>query len=176
MAQMYKEYAEALFLLAREEKKEQEYYSELECVLRAIQDEPEYLDLLSSPAVPKAERTGAIEGAFSDVVCEHVLSFLCLLCERAMIREFGNCVKEYKAMLDDHTNVRVAHVTSSVELTESEKQRLSLKLEKINGHKIILECSVDSSLLGGLTIELDGKIIDASVKTRLQEVKEVISR
>ena len=52
---------------------------------------------------------------------------------------------------------------------------LRLKLEKQSGRNVLLECSTDSTLLGGIVVEMDGKILDGSIRRRLQEVKEVMN-
>ena len=176
MAQTYKEYAEALFTLARENGTEREYADALATVYGMFSENPEYFDFLDSPSIPKSERTEAIETAFSGAIPESVVSFLCLLCERGRIRELEGCVKEYNLLYDAYRSITVARVKTSVELTQTEKDKLTKKLEESTGHSITLDCSVDSTLLGGMIIELDGKILDGSVRTRLQKVKEVIGR
>lgn len=174
--QKSREYGEALFALATEYGACDEYNNALDTVSTVFKENPEYTDFLASPSIPKAERIEALETAFSGRVPEHIVSFLSILCERGRIREFSGCVREYKALLDASKNVSLAKVVSAVPLTDSQKEKLQIKLEKLSGQTVILDCSVDKSLLGGLIIETDGKTIDGSLKRRLYEVKEVISR
>ncbi len=176
MTAMYKEYAEALFMLSRERGKEEELSLGLDTVTAAFDENPEYSDFLACPSVPYTERAKAIEAAFGEVAPEEVVSLVCLLCERGRIRELFDCVKEYKRLLDFHRNTKTAVVRSSVALNEEEKARLQKKLEKKYSSTVTLECILDPSLLGGLVIEIDGKIIDGSVRTRLEQVKGVIGR
>ena len=173
---MYNEYGTALFMLAKENNSENEYAEALDTVLNVFSENSEYMDFLASPGIPKAERLEAIEAALGGSVPEHIVSFVQLLCERGRIREFSGCVKEYKKLLDASKNISEAYITSSVELMPDEKEKLKNKLEKMSGHSVTLECSVDKSLMGGIVIEMDGKIIDGSIRRRLHEVKDVISR
>ena len=69
-----------------------------------------------------------------------------------------------------------AKVTSATELTEEEKNALYEKLKKMSQKEIVIDYHLDKDILGGMIIEMDGKVIDASVKSRLKEVKDVISR
>jgi F-type H+-transporting ATPase subunit delta len=176
MMQMSKEYAEALFALAMENDKQNEYALSLECIQEILLDNPEYIDFLSSPGITLATRLDAIEKAFGDSIEQNVVSFVKLLCEKGRIRAIKSCIEEYKKLLNAEKSISTAIVTSAIELTEEEKQRLTDKLEVKSGHSVILECKIDKSLIGGLVIELDGKMIDASVKGRLGEVKDVISK
>lgn len=176
MTQMHKEYATALFMLASECDQKKEYYAALLTAKNAICGEAEYLELLASPGIPKEERLSVLEAAFSAVLPEHVLSFLQLLCEKGHIRSLADCTEEYKRLLDASERVPVAHVVSAVALTDAEKEAIGVKLEKMSGHKVTLTCSIDEKLLGGVRIEMDGKVLDHSLRTRLQEVKDVISK
>lgn len=176
MTQTHKEYAAALFMLASECGERRPYYTALLLAKDAICGEEAYMELLASPSIPVSERLSALEEAFSAVLPEHVLSFLQLLCERGRIRTLADCTDEYKRLLDASERVSVAYVVSAVPLTEEEKAAIRAKLEKTNGHSVTLECSVDEKLLGGLRIEMDGKVLDHSLRHRLQEVKDVISK
>ena len=170
-----KEYGEAIFALAMENNALDEYGEALDTISAAFNDAPDYVSLLASPSVPKSERINAIQAAFASLP-EHIVSFTSLLCERGRIREFNECVKEYKALCDASRQLSTAIVTSSVELTENEKQKLTDKLEKRAGKSVLAEYRIDKSLIGGLIIEMDGTVLDGSIKSRLKEVKEVISR
>ena len=134
------------------------------------------MDLLASPAIPTGERIECIGKAFEGFVPEHVLNFVQLLCENGKITMFDECVKEYKKLLDVANKVTKARVVSFVELTDSEKNRLTEKLEKISGNRVQAEYFTDPSVLGGIIIEMDGKIIDGSLAHRLQKVKDVMIR
>ena len=170
-----KEYGEAIFALAMENNALDEYGEALDTISAAFNDAPDYVSLLASPSVPRSERINAIQTAFASLP-EHIVSFTSLLCERGRIREFNECVKEYKALCDASRQLSTAIVTSSVELTENEKQKLTDKLEKRAGKSVLAEYRIDKSLIGGLIIEMDGTVLDGSIKSRLKEVKEVISR
>lgn len=170
-----KEYGEAIFALAMENNALDEYGEALDTISAAFNDAPDYVSLLASPSVPKSERINAIQTAFASLP-EHIVSFTSLLCESGRIREFNECVKEYKALCDASRQLSTAIVTSSVELTENEKQKLTEKLEQRAGKSVLAEYRIDKSLIGGLIIEMDGTVLDGSIKSRLKEVKEVISR
>lgn len=174
MAQVIKEYAMALFDLAQETDSVQEISDSLDTVLALFEENPEYMDFLSSPNIPKSERIAAIEQAFTGSVPENVVSFLSLFCERGRIRSLKECISEYRQLCDAANRISVADVASAVELTEAQKSALVQKLEKICGNAVVLNCTVDESLLGGMVVSVDGKVIDGSVKHKLRELKEVM--
>ena len=69
-----------------------------------------------------------------------------------------------------------ATITSAIELTDTEKQKIVSKLEQSYKKEVVAKYFVDSSIIGGIIIDIDGKIIDASIKGRLYDIKEVIDK
>ncbi len=176
MSDVSNEYAKALFMLAIENGNGREYKNALDTVSEVFNDNPSYPEFLSTFAIPLNERLNALETAFSDVIPRDVLSFLKLLCERKHIAEFSECAAQYSAMYNEMDKISNAKVTSAIELSDDEKASLKEKLEKMSGHKALIEYIVDKSIIGGLVVEIDGKIMDSSLKKHLKGVKDVISK
>lgn len=173
MTETAKEYAVALFELAKEENSEKQFADALENIRAEFDGNPEYADLLSSPNISLRERRTLLENAFFGRVPEYVLSFVQLLCDKGHIRELGKCIGEYEQLNKAYESVSNARIVSFVPLTEKEKEALIKKLEKISGHHVA-EYEIDESLLGGVTVYMDDAVIDGSLKHQLKEVKEVI--
>lgn len=169
-------YAEALFMLAREENSIDEFYESLKTVRLTLKENPEYLQFLSTPSIPKDERTAALEGAFGGRINKNVLSFLQLLCEYGKAETFFECVAEYERLREWASESVVATVETAVELSDSQKQALIKALEKRTGKSVTLNCIKNSSLLGGVRVEIDGEILDGSIKNNLKRAREVIGK
>lgn len=176
MTELSKEYAEALFALAAETEQEKAYLTALETVGAALSDQPEYLDLLAAPSIPRGERADLLEQAFGDALPEQVLSFVQLLCAHGHIRSLPACIEEYRRLYQAAVAMSTAYVTSAVALTEDQKARLGDKLAQKFGRRIELVCAVDEHLLGGIIVRLDGVVLDGSLRRRLQVVKDVIEQ
>jgi len=176
MTQLGKEYGTALFMLACEEDKKKEYAEALDIVGGMFSENPEYIDIISSPAISLSERLKVIEEAFSAFIPKDVLSYLQLLCEKGRISSFDDSVKEYMLLLEESQRVARAKITTAVEMTDEEKQKLIKKLEGISKKAVEPEYYIDKALLGGVIIELEGRVIDSSLKTQLREIKEVIKK
>ena len=174
MSDVIREYAKALFMLASEKENAENYGKALDAVLCAFSENDGYTEFLASPGIPLNERLGALDFAFSDSLPKDVLSFIKILCEKRYIKDFEKCVAEYNAILDEVSKVSTAKVVSAVALSEDEEKALKNKLEEISGRTIVLECTVDKSILGGLIVEIDGKIADASLQRHLKDVKDVM--
>lgn len=176
MAETIREYAEALFSLACEEESEKTVMASLEAVAAVFAETPEYLQLLSSPAIPLGERLSAAEAGLGTMLPERVLSFIMLLCEKGRITQLNACVREYRHLLEIKEATVTAQVTSAIELTEQEKKTLRESLARRYRCHITLETQVDPTILGGMIVEIGGRVMDGSLKNRLREVKEVMNR
>lgn len=175
MAEVSKEYGTALFMLACEEQKQEEYAAALQTVETAFAQNEGFLDMLCSPSIPLAERLGVIDTVFVACLPNHMLSYVKLLCEKGRLGGFCEAAEAYRALLDASRHVANVTVTSAVELTDDEKQKLTKKLEQMEKGRVRADYIVDESVLGGLVVEIDGRILDGSLRHRLQEVKEVMN-
>lgn len=176
MMQTDREYAEALFMLAAEENKAEEYFSSLLTVRKLIEENPDYLEFLSSPAISLRKRLSAIDEAYENIFPEYVVSFLKLLCENGRIKSVNTAIDEFEKLMMAFSNRAVAVITSATPLDEEQKQKVCEKFEKITGKSIQAVYAVDESLIGGLKVEVEGKTYDGSIKHRLSDVKDVIIR
>ena len=175
MAQISKEYAEALFAIACEEKSEKDYLLALEQVLSVLQSDAEYMEFLTCPSIPLEQRLLTVEQAFASLPV-HIVSFIQLLCEKRRITLFEECVKEYGLLLSAAESQVTAKVSCAVELTNGELAALKQKLEKISGKTVVIQTTVCPELLGGVVVEMDGTVMDGSLRHRLRMVKDVMNQ
>lgn len=175
MTEISKEYAAAVFELAKEQAAEKEFLHALLLVESALSSEPDYVLLLAAVNIPIGERQYLIEQAFAEKIPEYVVSFIELLCENGHIQSFSDCVKEYEKIYKALNSVSSARIVSAVELSSEEQTMIVNKLEGLIGNTVIAEYEIDDSILGGLIIYVDDKVIDGSIRHKLKEIKEVIS-
>ncbi len=176
MTETSKSYADALFSLAMETNTLEETLTSLKVLRDGLYATEGALDLLATPSIPKDERCAVLEKAFGNLQPEHVMSLACVLVGHGHIRELDDCLEAYIELYNSAKKLSTAYVTSAVELTEVEKAQLTAKLTQKLGRVIRLECAVDATLLGGLIVRVDGKVIDGSLKHQLHEIKEVMNR
>ncbi len=176
MSEVGKEYGCALFMLAVEKGKERDYMQSLELVKGSLGDGDEYLSFLASPGIPMNERLSALDSAFASKIEEEVLSFLQLLCEKGRVGCFYEALEEYTRLLEEHEKTVPAVVTSVLPLDDAQKKLLAEKLEAYCKKSVRLSFKTDPALLGGVTVELDGRVLDGSLRHRLNDIKDVMLR
>lgn len=169
-------YGESLYTLAREEKLSEQIGGELAALRDSFRQAPEFIRLLSSPSLTKAERCQILDDSFRGKVHPYVLNFLKILTEKGYMRHFGDCCKAYTAHFDqDNGIVRVTAVTA-VALTDSQSARLTEKLSRSTGKQVILHNRVEPGVLGGVRLDYDGQRLDDTVSHHLDAVRELLSK
>ena len=170
-----KEYALAMFAIAVENDSVASIHDDFLMLKEALANNPEYLEYLVNPAIPKSERLQNISDVFEGNVCDDVFSFINILCDHGDMYIIDNAIDEFEVMYEDYMKYSKAVVTSVVELTPDQKSRLVSKLQAVTGKRVEAEYIIDKSLIGGLSVIVDGKIYDGSVRKNLNNIKEVIS-
>ena len=100
------------------------------------------------------------------------MSFLELLCEKGHMALLHDCYREYDALYRAFSGRSVARIVSAVALTDEQKAELIARLEKMSRHQVKAHYELDESLLGGVIIYMDDRIIDGSLRRKLREMKE----
>ena len=160
-------YGGSLYDLASEEDLADAILKQMEMVRGVFRENPDYVRLLLEPAIPLSERLGLIETAFGTEVERSLVSFIKLLTERALLREFSGCCEEFIRRYNQDNGIAEALVTSAVELTDAQKTALKEKLEKLSGKQVYLVTKTDSSVLAGLRVEMEGKRFDGTAAGRI---------
>lgn len=170
-----KEYADALFMLARENGTEQAFADALESAAAAFHADPAYLDLLASPVISKETRKSLLRDAFGDSLPKEVLACIALMCDNGHIRAFFAMQSDYAEQFNQLTHVTVVTVTSATPLSDEQKDALLQTLSAQTGRTVRATFAVDETLIGGIKVEMDGRVLDGSIKHRLRELKEVMN-
>ena len=163
-------YGQGLYALAKEEGLEEVIMEQLQVLDACFCEQPDYLKLLSSHDLPKQERPALLDEGFRHQVHLYVLNFLKLLTEKSYIRQFGDCCRAYREQYYEDKGILEVRADSAVELTETQKQRLTDKLTVLTGKKIALLCRVDPTVLGGIRLNYDGMQVDGTLQGRLDAI------
>ena len=169
-------YGESLYELAKEESLAAEVGEQLAALRAGFRQEPDFIRLLSSPNLTKAERCQILDDSFRGKVHPYVLNFLKILTEKGYMRHFGDCCDAFTGHYDqDNGIVRVTAVTA-VALTPEQSARITEKLNRITGKQVVLHNRIDPAVLGGVRLDYDGQRLDDTVSHHLDAVRELLSK
>ncbi|MBI2528594.1 MAG: ATP synthase F1 subunit delta [Candidatus Rokubacteria bacterium] len=170
-------YAKALFMITRDAGTGETAARELERFQEVIRQSPELGTVLGRPWVKPAERHAVALAVAERVGCGRtVRDLVALVASRGRMDHLREIVEAYRALVDEAAGRVRAVVRTAVPLIEDERRRLAGRLERALGKQVILEESVDASLLGGFVAQVGSLILDGSLDGQLQRMRERLAR
>ena len=160
------EYGNALFLLAKDEGTVETVKDDLDTAAAALKQNPNYVKLLDTPAISKAEKLSLIDTAFSTLNYS-VANVLKILCERHLVYSFADICSTYSELYDEYNGIERVEAVTAIALSDSQRDAIIRKLSSMTGKRIVLKNTVDSGILGGVMLRYSGIQLDGSVKSRL---------
>ncbi|MBQ3022837.1 MAG: F0F1 ATP synthase subunit delta [Clostridia bacterium] len=167
-------YAHSLFSLAEDEGLVDKIYEELISISKIFSENPDYEVLLDSPTIPAEKRFELIDEAFNPYM-EYVTNLIKILCEKRRIHILRDCVKEYDKLYYEKLGIKRVTAITATKLSDELREKLIKKLEQEWGKKVELAQKVDPSILGGIVLRTDNSQTDASVRTKLEQLKAQIT-
>ena len=169
-------YTRAIFQLARETGVEEETGRELEQFF-SIYRGSDLEKVLINPAFAAATRKDILTRVIqSQQLSPLTIKFLSLLLERDRLMELAGIVSCYRRLLNEAKGRVEARVVSSSTLETAVVEQLRERLRGLAGKDVLLQQETDPSLLGGLLVELEGKVYDGSIRSQLEKMKQRIAR
>jgi F-type H+-transporting ATPase subunit delta len=163
-------YAEAAFEVAMRDGSLERWRPELDLAAGIAGDE-RALDVLANPSVPLERRSKALDALLGDRVSRPVRNLIQLMLRRGRIEQLPRVAAEFRRLDDERQGITHAIATSATELTPDEVRALTARLEQSTGGRISLDTQVDPSLLGGLVVRVGDRMIDGSVRGRLERLR-----
>lgn len=164
-------YAEAAFELAGRDRSHERWRGELRLAADVL-GERDVSRIVTSRNVPLAEREALITRALGSSVLPQVLNLIRLLARRGKLELLPAVAGEFQALLNRQRGIVPALVTSAAPLSAEEGAAIRAKVVRLAGSEVDLSTRVDPSLIGGLTVRIGDRLFDASVRGRLERLRE----
>ena len=165
-------YAKALFDLALESGKLEETMKDLN-LIKGL-DHKELSVLMASPVVTSDKKVSIFNTIFSKYVQPITVSFFKLVFLKGRSIVVAEIIEAFSSMYRQHNGIKVVELTTATPLSNEIKNTIGQELQKsalLSGKKVELKEKVDPSIIGGLTIQVDDNLFDASIKHDLQHIK-----
>jgi F-type H+-transporting ATPase subunit delta len=165
-------YAEALLDEAMAQGAADEVRAELEQLLQRVAGaDPLLASFFLGGVVGRASRASAIKAAFEGRASPILVNFLLVLNDHDRIELLRPVAEAYAELLEERTGKVPVTVRSAVPLTDEQRQRLVQQIRETSGREPVLDEAVDPALLGGLIVQVGDYRYDASVRTKLDALR-----
>ena len=164
-------YAEAAFQLAERDDALDAWAEGLALAARFAADE-RVLHVVDNPSIPHADRQATTDALLEGRVTGGVLNLARLLTQRGRFSALPSVATEFGRLLNRRNGVVEAVVTSATPLTAGELDAVGARVRAMTGSGVSLRSEVDPGLIGGLTVRIGDQLLDASVRGRLERLRD----
>ena len=163
-------YALSLYEVAAEEKKEKAYLDELTAVSKAFAREPDFLKMLQTPCIALEDKQNVLRKVFEGRIETFLLNFLMLITEKGRVGLIHDMREAYKEHYYFENGIVEVRAITAKPMSAALTEKLKAKMSAVTGKQVVLETSVDESLIGGIVVKLGNEQFDTSLRTRLNEI------
>lgn len=169
-------YGDALFELALEQNSVDTLFEEANFIRNVFLESEDVLRLFNHPKIRKDEKNAFIENVFKGRVSEDIIGFLHIIVNKDRYSDILPIFEYFIHRVKEHKGIGTALVTSAIELTDAQKDAVVKKLLATTRYTSFeMEYTVDPSILGGLIIRIQDRVVDSSLKTQLEKLTKQLS-
>jgi F-type H+-transporting ATPase subunit delta len=169
-------YATALFELARDEKSIDALKADLEAFEALLNDSEDLRRLVRSPVFSADEQTKALAAVLQKAGIKGLAAnFLLLVASNRRLFAARDMIRGYRALVAKHKGEVSAEVTVAEKLSDANLEAIKAALKAVTGGKAVdLNVKIDPAIIGGLTVKLGSRMVDSSLRTKLNSIKHAM--
>lgn len=166
-----KVYADALFDSVDGQAGVERLYADSQALEKLLLENPQLLDILKHPDIAREEKEEVLARVFEAWMMPELYGLLRLLVEKERIGELLPILSRVAERYKDHMRIGVVYITSPMELPAKQKKEIEAQILKTTAY-VSLETHyrTDETLIGGVVIRIGDRVVDGSVKTRLERL------
>ena len=168
-----KTYGDALFSLAVEENKIDEFIEEITGLLAILQQEEEFSKLMNHPRVSVDEKVALVNTIFTGRISKELVGFLTLVVTKGRYAEIQSILEYFLDSAKEFKGIGVAYVSTPLELNAQQKEKVEQKLLATTQYKEMeMHYVIDEALIGGMQIRIKDRVVDSSVRTKILKMQQ----
>jgi F-type H+-transporting ATPase subunit delta len=168
-------YATALFELARDQKSIDSVKADLDRFEKMLADSPELVRLVRSPVFTSEAQTKALSAVLDKAgIKGTAANFLKVLTKNRRLFAVGDVLRSFRALVAKFRGEATAEVTVAEKLSDKNLDALKAALKAVSGKDVDLNVKVDPSIIGGLVVKLGSRMVDSSLRTKLNSIKHAM--
>ena len=155
-------YGAALYEAAKDVGKVEQILDEVKQLSSLIEGNEEISDFLNSPAIAPKEKKDVVEKTLKGIFCDEIINFVFVLIDKGRTGEVKRIARHYRRLYDQDAGVAEGVIYSVVPLKDEQLHRFEGEMSRLLQKKVKLKNRIDKKLIGGIKIQVDGKMIDQS--------------
>lgn len=168
-----KTYGDALFELAVEKNKVDVLFEEIEQLKGVLSENDEFNRLMNHPKIIKEEKVQVAKNVFEGRISDELLGFITIIISKDRYKDIDAILDYFIAEVKRYKGIGVATVTTAVPLKEEQCRKIEQRLLDTTQYtKMEMHYNLDESLIGGMVVRIGDRVVDSSIKTKLNELQK----
>ena len=147
-----------------------EIKNDLNTISVIIKNSPDLKSVLENITIATDVKNSIIDEVFKNQINEKLVNFLKILTNKNKFDEFDEIKSDFESIYNDVNNIKLVEVTSAVELTQEQKNRVTEKLQAKLNKQLQANWLLNSDIIGGLIMKIDDNVINSSLKNKLEKL------
>jgi F-type H+-transporting ATPase subunit delta len=174
MNELYNRYALALLDLAKEENKVEDFQKEVSSLKTVFKDNPEFIEFLNSYNFDEKTKFDFIDKNLGKPYSPELINYIKIIVHHRRGGLIYKIFNETLMRFNDYLNIEHGTIYSTIPLDKKEMERIVAVIEKNTSKRVELKNVIDPSLIGGIKVVLKNDIYDASIKSKIVNLKQTL--
>ena len=163
-----KTYGDALFAVASEENRMDEFFESAKAVSQILRTSKDFSKLMNHPKIIKEDKVKIVEETFRAQIPKEMIGLMTLMISKGRADEMTSVFDYFVDLVKEEKKIGKADVTTAIALNDEQKAKVEEKLLQTTQYQTFeIRYRVDESLIGGMVIRIGDRVVDSSVKTKL---------
>jgi F-type H+-transporting ATPase subunit delta len=169
-------YANALFTFSIEQKQLEKVYQDVILIKTVFKENRELKAVIESPVIFPDKKNHIFAEVFQNQLSDITFGFLRLMIAKKREPALMDICDEFVSLYYRHNNIKIAEVTTAQPLTKTMSTQLQQLLESQTGSTILLKSLINPEVIGGLLVQIDNFVVDASIQAKINRLKAQFSQ
>ena len=172
-----KVYGDALFSLALEENQVDELWKEAAMMQEALEDNPEFMAILCHPEMTMEKKLALLQDVFQKELSQNMMGLLNVLVKKGRIGEILSVLGYFIEKVMAYKKIGEVKVRTPMPLSDEQREKIENKLLEVSEYATLsVDYQVDESLLGGIVIRIGNRVLDNSIRSKLDAMTRDLSK
>jgi F-type H+-transporting ATPase subunit delta len=168
-------YAAAIFEILQENDNLSGLETSVDALAAALADSDDLRKLIASPVVSRADQEAAVSAVAEKMgLVDGLRNALALMAQKRRLFVLPQLVDQLRAMIADHKGEVTADVVTAKAMTKGQSEKLAAALKASIGKDVKINAAVDKEIIGGLIVKVGSKMIDTSIRSKLNSLQNAM--
>ena len=170
-------YGDALFELAKEENKVDEFFEEVTGLIQVLSENHDLTKMMTHPHISKEEKLQTVETVFKGKISDEIIGLMRMVVEKDHFGQMKDIFEYFVSSVKEFKNIGVCYISTPLELSDQKKKEVENRLLETTKYETLeTHYKIDKDLIGGMVIRIGDRVVDSSIRTKIYNLSRELSK